>query len=208
MKSLYFVRHGQTEWNRDARMQGRLNSDLTALGRSQAEAHAELLSQVRPGAIVASPMGRARQTAEIIREALRVPIQFDERIVEWDCGDWSGFLYDEVQERWAEEWGAFQADRYSYRPPGAENWPDMVGRVRPFLDELRAHCADRVAIVSHGLIGRVMVSQLLAMDRDSSLSLTQANDVVFELSIDGDRALAQTYVGGVGPYPGLTLIDS
>ncbi|MEE4360963.1 MAG: histidine phosphatase family protein, partial [Pseudomonadales bacterium] len=99
MKHLYFVRHGQTEWNAVARMQGQWNSDLSELGRAQARVSGALLAGRGIEAMFASPLDRTRQTAALINEHLNLPVTYDDRLKEWDCGDWSGHLYAEVAER-------------------------------------------------------------------------------------------------------------
>lgn len=203
MKKLYFVRHGQTEWNAIRRMQGQLNSDLSDLGRDHARNHGELLASVGIDAIFASPLDRTRQTAAIINQHLELPIIYDDRIKEWDCGDWSGHLYEEVMERWPNEWEALQADRFHYRGPNCENYPDMIERARPFINEIMAHPAEQIAVVSHGMIGTVMVAIVLGLDEDETLSIYQPNDVVLMTETADRNSAPYHYVSGAGPTPGL-----
>ena len=136
MKEFYFVRHGQTEWNAIRRMQGQWNSDLNDLGRQQADINGRFLAGLDIEHIVASPLDRTRQTAEIINKHLDVSLEFDDRIKEWDCGDWSGEMWDEVAEKWPIEFSEWQANRFHYRGPNCENYPDMIERARPFLEEI------------------------------------------------------------------------
>jgi broad specificity phosphatase PhoE len=203
MKQLFFVRHGQTEWNAIRRMQGRWNSDLSELGRAQARVNADLLATLDPQVLFVSPLDRTRQTAEIINQRLQIPLYHDDRIMEWDCGDWSGYLYDEVRKKWPDEWAALEADQFNFRGPNCENFPDMIARAAPFLDEIRRYDADRIGIVSHGMIGKVMVSLLLGLGESETLALHQPNDVVVAVSIDGEDSHPTHYIGGEGPFPGL-----
>jgi broad specificity phosphatase PhoE len=203
LKQLFFVRHGQTEWNAIARMQGQWNSDLNDLGRTQADVNGRLLAGLDIHTLFASPLDRTRQTAEIVNRHLDVPVAFDERIKEWDCGDWSGHLYAEVKAKWADEWAALEADRFHYRGPNCENYPDMIHRSTPFLDELRAHPAENIAIVSHGMIGRVMVATLLGFDEAQTLSFHQGNDVVFRVTLRDELVVVDHYVAGEGPFGGI-----
>ncbi len=202
MKQLYFVRHGQTEWNAIHRMQGQWNSDLNELGQSQAEVNGKLLATLDIEALFASPLDRTRQTADIINQYLSVLICHDDRIMEWDCGDWSGHLYQEVRVKWEEEWAAFQADRFNYRGPNCENYPDMIRRTTPFLEELKQHRATNIAVVSHGMIGRVMVALLLGMGEEEMLAFGQPNDVIFRVTLDHNQAEVAHYVSGEGPFEG------
>jgi len=207
VKTIYFVRHGQTEWNAINRFQGRWNSDLNDLGRDQAHANGRLLAALEIEEIFASPLDRTRQTTEIIREYVPAPVTYDERLVEWDCGDWSGFLRSEVQERWPEEIAALLADPFHYRGPNCENYPDMFERARPFVAEVLDHSASTVAIVSHGMIGKVMMSILLELDERETLDIYQPNDAVIRISLDGGRAEVHHWRDGVGPAEGFTLRD-
>ncbi len=138
MKELYFVRHGQTEWNAIRRMQGQWNSDLTELGRDQADINGKFLSSLEIDYLVASPLDRTKQTADIINQHLELEINYDDRIMEWHSGDWSGEMWDDVSNKWPEEFAAWQEDQFNYRGPDCENFPDMIKRTSPFLDEIFA----------------------------------------------------------------------
>ena len=203
MKQLFFVRHGQTEWNATKRMQGQWNSDLNELGRNQSDAAGRLLAGQNIQALYSSPLDRARQTAEIVNRYLSLPIEYDDRLKEWDSGDWSGHLYSYVEATWPEDWAALSADPYNYRGPNCENYPDMIRRSRPFLDVLKTHPAQNIAIVSHGMIGKVMVSQLLGLDEAETLRIRQPNDAVFRITLIDEAASAEHYAGGEGPFEGL-----
>jgi broad specificity phosphatase PhoE len=203
MKELYFIRHGQTEWNAIRRMQGQWNSDLSELGREQAAVNGRFLKDLGIEHIVASPLDRTRQTAEIINTHLELDIHYDDRIMEWDCGDWSGEMWDQVKDKWPEEFTAWQADQFYYRGPNCENYPDMIARSKPFLEELHALDHTAIAIVSHGMIGRVMVGTLLGMTPEEMFAFGQTNDTVFHVTQTSDGYTTQHFIGGEGPEPGL-----
>ena len=136
-RTLYIVRHGQTEWNVARRMQGRWDSPLTALGRTQADLHGRTLA--REGgvdAVVASPLGRTRDTAERVNAHLDAPLRFDDALMERDCGDWSGLTLDEIERAYPAEWRARADDPYHHRPPAGENLVDMEARVAALVDGL------------------------------------------------------------------------
>ena len=209
MKQIYFVRHGRTEWNAIRRMQGQWNSNLDDLGREQADVNGQWLAGMGIEALFASPLDRTRQTAEIINQYLNLPITFDDRLKEWDCGDWSGWLYAEIEEKWPEEWKAWRADGFNYRGPNAENYPDMMARSAPFLDELHAHEASTIAVVSHGMIGKAMIATLLDLSADETLAFHQSNDRVFRIEIDADGTKRPAYFDrGKGPTPGLQELST
>lgn len=202
-RELFFVRHGQTEWNAIRRMQGQWNSDLNKLGREQAEVSGRFLKNQCIEHLVASPLDRTRQTAEIINRYLDLNVVYDERIKEWDCGDWSGEMWEDVQKKWPEEWAAWEADRFNYRGPNCENYQDMIDRSTPFLREISDSPHARIAIVSHGMIGRVMVGTLLGMSPNEMMAFHQPNDAIFHVTVTGESHVIQHYIGGDGPIGGL-----
>lgn len=184
-------------------MQGQWNSNLNDLGRQQADINGKFLATLGIEHLIASPLDRTQQTAEIINQYLNLDVEFDDRIKEWDCGDWSGEMWDEVSEKWPEEFGAWQADRFHYRGPNCENYPDMIARAAPFLEEMERRDHRRIAIVSHGIIGRIMVSILLGHNEQEMLGFSQSNDTIFHLIQLGEGFHIQHYIGGDGPHPGL-----
>jgi broad specificity phosphatase PhoE len=204
LRYFYFVRHGQSDWNAIGRMQGQMNSDLSALGRQQARTNGRLLATLDLEAIYASPLDRARQTAEIIQDQVDLDVAYDDRIMEWDCGDWSGQLRSHVERRWPVEWAALHADPFHYRGPKCENYPDMIARATPFVEELLATPHERIAVVSHGLIGRVMIGILMGYDEAGYLGFSQPNDVVYRVGVaeEADRSVYR-YAAGRGPVPGV-----
>jgi broad specificity phosphatase PhoE len=203
LKQLYFIRHGQTEWNAIKRMQGRWNSNLNETGRQQADVNGRFLASQNIESLFISPLDRTRQTAEIINRHTNLPVILDDRIMEWDCGDWSGYMYAEIQAKWPEDWNALQADRFNHRGPNCENYPDMIERSGPFLEEIQNRAEDNIAIVSHGMIGRVMVAQLLGLNEKDTLGFHQSNDLIFRVTLQGGSVEVSHFVGGEGPVPGL-----
>ena len=106
-RTWYLVRHGETEWNVEARMQGRLDSRLTARGREQAVRTGEVLARLGVDHVFASPLGRVRETLALIAPNLPVAAQFDDRLMEWSAGDWSGRRYADIEREVPEEFAAW-----------------------------------------------------------------------------------------------------
>ena len=112
-------------------------------------------------------------------------------------------MWDDVSKKWPEEFASWQADQFNYRGPNCENYPDMVDRTKPFLDEVFALDHKRIAVVSHGMIGRAMVSSLLKHSPTEVFCYGQANDTIFHLTEDTEGFSVQHFIGGDGPYSGL-----
>ncbi|NYD66159.1 histidine phosphatase family protein [Agromyces atrinae] len=154
---LVLVRHGETDWNRDRRIQGSTDIPLNETGRRQAREGAERLSSVEWAGIVASPLSRARETAEIIALELGLgsPIIVDE-IVERHHGDLEGLTFAERQSRFPDETDV----------SGLESREAVVDRVRPALVALadRFGADDEVLVVTHGGVISTLVRAAFAED--------------------------------------------
>lgn len=187
---IYFLRHGETESNAVGRMQGHLDSKLTAKGESQANAVATILSGITEGAsteVVTSSLGRAVQTADIICRVLRTPANLrraDDRLKEMTWGTWDGFTLPEIRLRWPQEWQARQADRWNCPPPGGESYAMLLARVAPAFAEIRAD--DRpVVIVAHGVVGRIIRGLHLRLDPQAIMELDEPQGVIMRLDNGG-----------------------
>ena len=139
---LILLRHGQTEINAQARLQGRIDLPLDDEGRRQARTVADHVRATWPTArVVSSPLLRARETAAAIGDHA-----VDIRFIELDYGDWDGLAMSQVDR---EKWSQWRADP-SFRPPAGESLHELDQRVRPALEELvdEARTGD-VVVVSH-----------------------------------------------------------
>lgn len=155
MAQLYVARHGETQWNRAGRYQGRLESSLTERGEAQAAALAAALVRRGVARVVSSPLGRCVQTATPLARALDLPLEIDERLIEIGHGVWEGRLRAEIE---ADDAALFT--RWKERPetvsfPGGESLNDVLGRWRTFVGGLSGK--NDVAVVTHDAIVRLAV---------------------------------------------------
>lgn len=206
-RTVYVVRHGQTEWNVARRMQGRLDSPLTELGRGQADLHGRtLLAQseaVGPvECLLVSPLGRTVATAELVNAHLEAPVRLEAALMERDCGDWSGLTLDEIESRHPEDWQARAADPYHHRPPGGENLCDMEGRVAALLDALRGGAERVVALVTHGVMSRVIIKRLLDLTPRQAVTVKHPNGAFYRIDLDPGQPGSAYYLDGAGPTAG------
>jgi broad specificity phosphatase PhoE len=178
----YLARHGQTEWNQAGRRQGRLDSPLTALGVEQAHRNAESLRREQIEAIYSSPLGRARRTAGIIGDLLGLPVQVLPELAELDHGDWSGLTSAEIDANWPGERAARALSKYTYRFPGGESYADAEVRIGQALDVV---AESRPLIVSHEMVGRLLVRRLAGLEVDEAMQRDHPSDVVFRVGADG-----------------------
>jgi len=197
------VRHGQTEWNAIKRVQGQWNSDLSKTGERQAKKNGEFLEGQGIECFFSSPLDRTRQTSEILKHYISLEPVYDSRIMEWDTGHWSGFMWEEIPKNWPLEYEAWKQDPFNFNELGCESYPDMIERANPFVQELTLSKNNTIAVVSHGIIGRVMVGLLLKHSAKEMISYHQTNDTIIKVVMSGEKSKASHYISGEGPYGGL-----
>jgi probable phosphoglycerate mutase len=165
--TIYFIRHGETDWNAEARYQGQADVPMNEKGRAQALRNGEALRALLPGIakadFVASPLARAVETMRIVRSVLGLaPDDFrtDERLKEAHYGDWQGTLLADLQQVDAPGIAARTADPFRWRPPGGESYEDLMARAVPWLETVTRD----TVVVSHGGVSRVLRGHILGLD--------------------------------------------
>ncbi|MEM1374528.1 MAG: histidine phosphatase family protein [Pseudomonadota bacterium] len=184
---LYILRHGQTTWNAEGRLQGALNSPLTDLGKRQAEAQLSILASRDLSACeaIVSPQGRAVETAGIAVAPLVERFRIDERIREIEVGDWSGRQRDTLGVPYnahdlpGETLALYEA------APGGEGLEALERRCRRFLEDL----AGPAVLVTHGITGRMLRALWLGLGQAGLGDLPGGQGVVFHLSEKGHHVL-------------------
>ena len=174
---LYFARHGETDWNRERRLQGQHDIPLNPLGRSQAQRCGVLLRDLLAQGgrsiadydYVSSPLGRARETMELMREAMGLEpglYRTDARLMEMSFGRWEGFTYAELQTREAAALVERDLDKWGFVLPGGESYAQLEARVQVWYDGI-----ERETVASaHGGVCRVLMAHLgLAQPEEASM---------------------------------------
>jgi len=147
---IYCIRHGESCYNAEGRLQGQSATPLSPLGLRQAEAIAAALGGQPIAAVYCSPLPRTMQTAEPLARALRLPVTTDPRLMEINVGIFQELLHHEVPDRYPAEAAAWRVSDPDYRIPGGESRRDLMVRGRAAFDEIRASGHEQVAVVSHG----------------------------------------------------------
>jgi len=195
---LYLLRHGETAWNLERRMQGSKDSSLTARGRAQAAAMgralgAELAREPGPTIFLCSPLGRTRETASIIGRELGLDStewRDDSRLAELRYGEWEGLSWAEIEVNHPNALASWRADPEGFCPPGGETHLDLRRRSGEALADIIAS-GTRTVVVSHGVSGAVMRGLLHGLDARAMFVLEKPQDAFFRLH-DGreERILA------------------
>ena len=192
--TIYYIRHGETAWNAEGRLQGAQDTSLNELGRKQAIHAGRILADLfaregrseRAFAYVASPLGRARSTMELVRGALRLPphdYTIDDRLREIGYGDWEGSTLVQMQARDPEVFARRQVDKWTVSPPGGESYASVRIRVRDWYDSV---LVDTVA-VAHGGTARALMVAIGMETSASAADLTIEQGAVYVFGEGGLR---------------------
>lgn len=168
MITLYLVRHGETTYNAEGRVQGHHDPPLTGLGVRQAEAAADRLSGEQIKAVISSDLRRAAGTAQIVAARHSLNVETTPLLREANLGVFQGLTAKEIAEKFPRELNDWRRDPASLRPPGGETIEDVVARCRAFLSTLQIDDEQRsgVVIVGHGgsLRGLVVAALQLPLE--------------------------------------------
>lgn len=198
---IWFVRHGETDWNAAGRLQGRRDTALNRTGQRQAGVAGALLQQVLPDlsslAFRASPLARARATMEIARASLGLdPLDYvaDERLAEISFGRWEGNPWKDIRARHPAAHKARKAAPWTYRPPEGESYADVAARLAPAI----AGLSGDTVIVSHGGVARALLAITCGMPVNEAVRLDIWQGRVLRIDANGWRWLPEDMPPGHG----------
>ena len=187
---LIFVRHGETAYNAESRLQGQLDTPLNARGREQARAIGGTLRSLlgpeidrldEAEAFFASPLERARETMDIARDAMGLKpgrYHLDPVLKELSFGVWEGLTWPEIEVRDAKGLRARRKDRWAFAPEGGESYAMLAVRLRPWLDSLSEHAF----VISHGGVARVLMALIAGVPPAKAVEapIIQGRAILFE----------------------------
>jgi broad specificity phosphatase PhoE len=187
---LILIRHGETEWNKQRRIQGcRSDTRLSQKGLEQADRLAAVLRKERIDAIYASPMKRASETAQIIAEACKLPVHVFNELREIDAGELDGLFERELTGPYETAWKEFRNGNASTPLPGGESLQDVQKRTSWAVDRmLEKHVDGTVVVVAHLLANLAMVCQALGINLGQIARFKQApaSITILELTTQGN----------------------
>lgn len=167
-QTIYFLRHGQTDWNAEQRFQGSTDIPLNEMGRQQARTAAPYMAQLCPDRIVASPLSRAHHTALAIAEQLQAEVHLDERLKETVGGHWEGKTFDELYTEFQDEFSAWRSGILGARTASGESRLALAERFGNAVEEALAQTPDAgtLLVVAHGAAIRAAVPLLLGLPEE------------------------------------------
>lgn len=161
---IVFIRHGQTDVNKEKRLQGaKIDQDLNAVGRAYAEKAAAHFDPSEFAAVYTSPLKRAIETAQIFTKGQK-KLHLDKRLLEFDFGEWDGMKMAEIRQQYpdvVDPWGKVNRHYVKYAPHG-ETYQHFDQRCGSFLDEMyQKYPKQKVLVVAHGRLIRMMAAHYL-----------------------------------------------
>ncbi len=186
---LLLIRHGETDWNSEGRIQGHTDTPLNERGIEQAERLAARLASDAIDAVYTSPLVRARVTADRIAHAHGFAAIPDDRLKEKYLGDLEGITGEEFEQQHAELYRAWRASAVHYPLPGEETPSALQQRVQAFLDHVRGEHPDgvQVAVVSHGGTLAMFLATLIGLDINRRFPFWFDNASISHVDLSGMR---------------------
>lgn len=184
--TIYFVRHGQTDWNFAGRFQGQKDIPLNDQGREQARRNGRALKDHLPSLdlpFLASPMLRTSETMELLRGEMGLPptdYATDDRLKEIGFGRFEGLTAADIDEKHPDLTAQRDADKFGFAPPDGESYAMLTERVRGVIEAVNQD----IVIVSHGGVSRAVRGILQNLSGDEVLALPTPQDQVMKL-VDG-----------------------
>ena len=193
---IIFIRHGETEWNSQQRMQGHSNSDLSSVGQAQIQALGQWMKNVPFDHIYSSDSLRAKQTAEAITQFSGHELKIDLRLREKNLGVFEGLTSEEARKLHPEVFSLFKTAGSKYVIDEGESTQQLLERALEFIEEIRLrHPEQRVVMVTHGGVVRVLMKHTLGLSIDARTSFLIKNTGIFRL-VWNERWLV-SQMGGV-----------
>ncbi|ETS93584.1 alpha-ribazole phosphatase [Veillonella sp. AS16] len=187
MKTLYIVRHGETDWNKMGKYQGITDVPLNENGLAQAKACGEALSHVHFDRILSSDLSRALVTAESIRRNRLIPISTDKRLRELNFGDWEALLFSEIEERWPSLIDEMYLKPHIVRVPNGESFKELQERAWAGLEEfISANDEEETLLITcHGGTIRTLLCKLLDISISHCWNFSQGNTAINRVFYNG-----------------------
>jgi len=179
---VFLARHGETEWNTQGRKQGQRDSPLTAAGRDHAAALARLAAALKVDLLASSPLDRARTTAQASGDVLGMRVAVFDELAEVHHGLMAGLTTAEAEARFPGQLGHRLENKYEWRFPGGESYADADSRAALALKLIHNTGARRPLIVTHEMIGRMLLRNLTGWPAKSALVTQQPHHLVYQVN--------------------------
>lgn len=177
---LILVRHGETVWNRERRLQGHQDSPLTEEGKKQLAFLAEALKDEKIDAAYCSDLGRAIDSAKAILQSHGIKAVQRRELRERSHGIVQGMTQKQADREYQDLQEQRRKSKYNFHNPKGESYADAEQRVKPFIEEIKQKNADQtVLVVTHGGISRIVLGQLLKLPAEEMMAIDQPHECIY-----------------------------
>jgi len=197
-RSFYIVRHGETKWNKQNRIQGHTDVPLTENGIKQAKHCAEALKDKKIDFIYTSDLSRAVQTADEINKFHNLTLRKTKNLREFFAGDCEGVHRDEINDKFPEFVNGRKEDYFNTPYPNGESYRDVQERAGKFIEEI-SEVKGEILIVAHQGINRVFIGKLIGLEDEEMRSIGFPHDIVY--CIDENNKIS--YLQNRGMHEGI-----
>jgi probable phosphoglycerate mutase len=175
-KKIYIMRHGRTVWNAEGRFQGQLDSTLLEDSKPLIENIAKYLCNKNIDIIYSSPLKRCIDTVNIISDIIDMPYQIDNELLECNHGQCDGLLFNEIIEKFPDEYALMQKNKWETKWPEGESYVDVFARAKQFLEKLQNNTS---LIVAHATINKCLIGCLMNFNREQIFNINHDNAIVY-----------------------------
>jgi broad specificity phosphatase PhoE len=192
MEEVYLVRHGETEWNLTGRRQGQLDSPLSERGMMEVQRTSKRIESLPVDGVFSSPIGRAISTAQTYAHALDQAVTALDDLRELDHGDMAGMTNEEIERAFPGELARRSRDKYQWRFPNGESYADADLRAASALRQVAEAGSSRPLVVTHEMIARMLLRNLLTLEPKEALTLGLLHSVIYRVHVESKTVIEIT----------------
>jgi probable phosphoglycerate mutase len=192
MEEVYLVRHGETEWNLTGRRQGQLDSPLSEKGMMEVQRTSKRIESLPVDGVFSSPLGRAISTAQTYAHALDQAVTALDDLRELDHGDMAGMTNEEIERAFPGELARRSRDKYEWRFPNGESYADADLRAASALRQVAESGSSRPLVVTHEMIARMLLRNLLTLEPKEALTLGLLHSVIYRVHVESKTVIEIT----------------
>ncbi|MGE5583173.1 MAG: histidine phosphatase family protein [Bacillota bacterium] len=165
--NIYLIRHGQTAWNNEGRIQGNVDTDLDSIGQKQADLTGKRLAGQQIDQIFCSDLHRAVQTGEIINKHLQAELIIESGLREIKYGQWEGRQWEDIRAHYPEYVEKWLHDRINLPAPGGESFADLQKRLQGVITRIKNQSSQNVLIISHAGVLKTLTCIFLELNLEN-----------------------------------------
>jgi alpha-ribazole phosphatase len=201
MSIIYLLRHGEIEASAPRRFIGQLDLPLTRTGNQQISRLADFLGDLSINRLICSPLTRSRQSASILADRLKIPAETIAEMAEISLGSWEGLTVSEIKQRYPGQYETRGKNLVTFRPKNGESFQDLLDRTFPVFERICTSSNEKIVVVAHAGVNRVLLCRLLGMPLANLFLLGQDFGCINILNRDsqGFRVDSINYLPGKKP---------